>query len=292
MKPFIVSLCLAVAAAVTAADARLKIAGSDLLDPALTGAIEEFAAAENIEIEVAFKGSYPAMEAIKSGAVDLAVVAIPQGGEQPAEPYQTLRLASKVVAVAVSQNNPMNQITIQQLGSVFGQGEGSVMTRWGDLGLTGEWASRAIAGRSISRERHALAVDLFRHQALGARSMKANIAESPDLASIQAALRDDAGSIAIIHRVPTDASGIKILPIASTSSDFAHSPTPETIASGDYPLTLPIHIVFSGDSPGEEVKDLLRFLLSDQAAEAIEASDLTPLPGPVRQRRIFDVERL
>jgi ABC-type phosphate transport system substrate-binding protein len=45
-------------------------------------------------------------------------------------------------AVFVNARNPIERITVQQLAAIFGRAP--TITRWGQLGLTGEWADRPI----------------------------------------------------------------------------------------------------------------------------------------------------
>ena len=52
-------------------------------------------------------------------------------------------------AVFVNARNPLERITLPQLAAVFGRSP--TITRWGQLGLTGEWADRPIALRMPPR---------------------------------------------------------------------------------------------------------------------------------------------
>lgn len=272
------------------AHGQIRIGGSDLLTPNFDAALTEYADSRDLDLTIDFTGSYPGMEGLKKGSLDLAVVAIPVGGDLPGEGLRAIPFASKVLAIAVPQANPLNQITMQQLAAIFGESEASNITRWGQLGLTGEWSSRSIAVASVSQAQHTLALDLFRHQVLQSRNTKPNLSEAPDINSLRRFLSQDNSSIALLHRIPADGAGMKILPIARTNTDLAFGPNPETVANNDYPLVLPLYLVFPTEGAGE-LKDLLRYMVSEEAAEALEGSDLTPLPSQQRQRLYLEFER-
>lgn len=273
------------------AHGQTRIGGSDLLEPHFADALTEYAESRDLSLSADFAGSYPGIEGLKRGELDMAVIAVPVGGEMPDESYRAVKIASKVLAVAVPADNPLNQITLEQLGAIFGSAEGTVIGRWGELGLSGEWASRSIVARTVSRAEHTLTLDLFRHQVLESRALKGNVAEASDLESIRRSFQEDGSGIALLDRVPSDQNGMKILPIARSQTDFAHGPTPEAVANENYPLYLPLYLVFSPEKAAE-LKEFLRFAASEEAATALESSNLIPLPDQKRQRLYLEFERL
>jgi ABC-type phosphate transport system substrate-binding protein len=279
-------LCLAAGTAF----GQIRIGGSDLLAPHFSKALSDYAASRDFDVAVDFSGSYPALEGLRKGEIDLAIVAIPDGQEVPAGQFRSVHVASKALAVVVAQTNPLNQLTIRQLAGIFGEAEATNFTRWGQLGLTGEWASRSIALHTISHRDHTLAVDLFRHQVLQSRNMKRNVAEAAGTEALALRMQQDSHGIALMHRVPTRVSGMKVLSIARGDTDLAVSPTPESIAN-DYPLRLRLFVVYPA-ARGGELRDLLRFTIGGEAAEAIAASDLVPLTDQRRLALQFEFERL
>lgn len=270
------------------AHAQIRIGGSDLLESNFAASLVEYAASAGLELEADFKGSYPALRDLKRGDLDLAIVAIPNHQEVPEGAFRSVNIASKILTIAVPPENPLNQITIHQLWAVFGDAEG--MTRWGELGLTGDWAQRSIVVRSISRAEHTLAVDLFSHHVLSTGRIKPTVVESPDIEGIRRAFSEDAAGIALLDRMPADSKGLKILPIARRETDFAHDPTPEAVSNDDYPLRLPIYMVFPTDQ-ASDLKELLRYILSSDVARALEAEGLTPRARQHRDRLQLEFER-
>jgi phosphate transport system substrate-binding protein len=48
------------------------------------------------------------------------------------------------IGVFVNKENPLSRITLPQLAAIFGCGSGKNIRRWGQLGLTDEWADKPI----------------------------------------------------------------------------------------------------------------------------------------------------
>jgi len=286
MKFFYALISLIVLAA--HAQAQIRIGGSDLLEPNFAESLAEYAASAEIELQVDFKGSYPALRDLKRGDLDLAIVAIPDNQEVPEGSFRSVNIASKVLTIAVPSENPLNQVTINQLWAIFGDAEGT--TRWGELGLTGEWGQRSIVVHSVSRSDHTLAVDLFSHHVLSTGRMKATTIELPNIEEIRLALAEDVAGIALLDRMPADTRGLKILPVARRETDFAHDPTPEAVSSADYPLRLPLYIVFPTER-ASDLKDLLQFMVSSDAAQALGADGLTPRARQHRDQLQLEFER-
>lgn len=273
------------------AHGQLRVGGSDLLEPHFSEALVEDAENRDTDMTINFAGSYPAMQSLRDGDLDLAILAIPEGQEIPEGDFRSIHLASKVLAIVVSDANPLNQMTVRQLAAVFGDAEASDITRWGQLGLTGEWASRSISLGTVSQSDHTLALDLFRHTVLQSRNMKRNVSEASGAEAVLRRLQQDTHSIALLDRMPSEAEGVKVLPIAQTGEDLAYEPTLENISNDDYPLHLPLYMVFPEERSGD-LKDVLRFMIGDEAAQAIAACDLAPLSEQQRQSLLFEFERL
>jgi ABC-type phosphate transport system substrate-binding protein len=271
--------------------AQIRVGGSDLLATHFGAALAEYAEARGLDVTTDFSGSFPGVEGLRSGELDLAIVAVPDGMEVPGGDFRSEYVGAKVLAVVVSTGNPLTQVTLRQLGGVFGESEATNVTRWGQLGLTGEWANRSIVVEAISSDSQSLALDLFRHTVLGSRTIRRNVSQFADIEVIRRRFQQDNNGIALLHLVPSDARGLKILSVARNETDFAQPPGPASVASNEYPLRLPLYLVFA-PGKGERLKELLRFIVSEEASQALVASGLMPLPAASRQSLDFDFERL
>lgn len=290
MKLFQSTLLAVSLVAAATVQGQIRIGGSDLLAPHLEEALSTHAEARGLEMKADFGGSYQAFDKLRSGDLDLGIVAIPVGGELPEDEFRVVPFASLVVTVAVPEGNPINQLDFRQLSGIFAQTPAVSMTRWGDVGLSGEWAARSIAPGAVTPVEHSLALDLFRHTALSRGELRRTLLYFDDMESVRRRLLQDNSAIAVLHRIPA-AGDFKVLSIAGTSDGRAIAPTLETVASGEYALRLPLYILYRQDR-GTDLGETLLFLMDEEATEAVEKSDLAPLPSPTRERLSLEFERL
>ena len=111
-----------------------RIAGSDWLAPILKKALPEGVASQEVALDMQFRGSIPAKQQIKEGAVDLAIIASPKKEDFGPE-WQVVPFGLEVAFVGVHPENPLSEISYEQLRGVFGVSEN--VNRWTDLGLAG-----------------------------------------------------------------------------------------------------------------------------------------------------------
>jgi hypothetical protein len=92
--------------------------------------------------------------------------------------------AVDALAIYVNKDNPIQCLTMGQLDRIFSKsyGPGDNISNWGDLGLTGEWASHPIAlfGRNSLSGAH----DVFVAAVLNHLEFKDNLKEQPGSAEV------------------------------------------------------------------------------------------------------------
>jgi ABC-type phosphate transport system substrate-binding protein len=177
-------------------------------------------------------------------------------------------------AVFVNARNPIDHLTMQQLAVVFGKAP--TITRWGQLGLTGEWADRPIV------------LDMPPRVAPNAMSMQAMVlrggawsdtVHEASVADTAKAIAADPGALGF-GGFEDGGPGIRPVPVARDASSPAIEGTHETASSGRYPLTRYMYIRLQRN-PGEPlpaaVKEFLRYVLSRQGQEPILYSGYYPL---------------
>lgn len=272
----------------TAAAATLRVAGSDLFGPAWRETLQTHAAAARVDVELNLKGSLPGREALLSGRADAALLAhAPEldGADNGAAEFAGFRrvpIAWVAAVIVVPDENPLQQITYEQLASVFGVSAAQSARYWGDLGLTADWASRAVTPVVISRDA-GLTLDFFAHAVLLSRPLQSGLPEHATLPAVLEHVATDRGSVALVPVVPAAASGTRALLVTAVAGEVAFGPSAENVATGDYPLRLPLELVFRAGTE-KAVAPLVSFFTSDAGVKAIEASQLVPLPAGVRAR--------
>ncbi|MBX3749954.1 MAG: substrate-binding domain-containing protein [Opitutaceae bacterium] len=183
-------------------------------------------------------------------------------------------------AIFVHADNPLAGLTIEQLDAIFGrerrQGLPSAITRWGQLGLTGEWADRPITlyiPNRVAPNAMSVQMSVLKGGAWSAAAQEGTIAE------VAAAVAREKGAIAF-GGFEEGGPGLRTVPVAADTGGDYVAGTPENVASGRYPLTRYLYIRLNR-IPGQplplQVRELLRYILSQEGQAFIPTSAYFPL---------------
>lgn len=277
-------MCALVAA--TSLEAQeIRIAASDLLADFIEEPLERYAADRDLTIDLDAIGSLPALDQLRANEIDLAVIAIPEGDEVPRQEFSVYPFAYDVAVVVTNENNPINEVSINQLGGIFGSEEELNFTTWGDLGLSG-WSSRSIKPISGTAE-DSIALELFKYSVFERGMMKTGVAMVND-SEVEGLLDSDAGSIGILSRMPTS-EDLKVLMVSPDSTSPAFGPTVDNVHFGDYPIRLAFYLLFK-PRDADRIQPILRELLGDAVASGLRENDLVPLPETVRRKFLIDLD--
>jgi len=226
--------------------------------------------AGDIRVDIAAHGSSTGFAALKSGNADLAAASRPikdsevadlqaLGNLTGAEAEQVIALDG--VAVLVHPDNPLPQLTIEQLAQIF---SGQVST-WEQLGVGGGPIQLyARDDRSGTWETFKTLV-LDPHQ----QTLASNAKRFESGEELAEAVRQDRqaigfSSLSTVH-------GARVLAVADGASR-AMLPSPEQIASEDYPLTRRLYFYLPPAHPHLLARALLDFTQSPRG-QAIVASN-------------------
>jgi ABC-type phosphate transport system substrate-binding protein len=183
-------------------------------------------------------------------------------------------------AIFVNERNPLTGLTVAQIDAIFGrerrQGLPAPITRWGQLGLTGEWADRPITLYVPYRVApNAMSLQLL---ALQGGAWSAAVHEG-SIAEVAAAIAREPGAIGF-GGFEEGGPGLKTLAVAAQPGGEFIPGNPADAASGRYPLTRFMYIRLNRE-PGKplapQVREFLRFILSREGQEFIPTSAYFPL---------------
>lgn len=280
------SLFLAVAAGVSAQP--MRVVGSDLMGPAFLRVVEKFVAEES-DVTFALDGTRLAGEALRAGRGDLGLMIQPTGAAEWSGEWVQFPLAYHVFVLVASADLPLNQLNFAQVGDIFGVG-GATQMRWGDFGALGEWRGRTILPKIVGPQA-GLASDLLRYTVLRTPNLKPTVEVLPTTAEVLRQVQGNLGAIGIVPSMPAGTSGLKLLVLAPDEREVAFGPTPQNVHAGDYPARLPVSLVMRR-TDAQQLSRLVRFLLSEEVAEALAVDGLVALPRTVRNELIFRLETL
>jgi len=279
--------------ALTAPADSYDIVSSDLVAPALEAGLTSFADEQGIDLRVRFPGSFAAVEALRTGEADVGIIAVPDGRGYPLDEsrYVYVELAFEVAYVVINERNPLTQATIPQLAGIYGQGTDLSLDRWDDLQSGSFLGARQIRALALSPDDD-LTLDLFKFTAMPGHSLKPSVETLETDSSLLREIARETGSIAILSQRPAG-EGAKALPIARGAGNqrggLAFDPTPQNVYYGDYALRLPVHLVFER-SRAEEMRPLVRLMMSDEISQILEKHGFVTIPGNLRKSAVLDFD--
>ena len=176
-------------------------------------------------------------------------------------------------AIFVNDANPVTRITVPQLAAILGAHPS--ITRWGQLGATGEWADRPIHVYMPSRvapNATSMQIMVLKGGAWNENAREASIADTA------AAIKRDPDSIGFGGF--EEGPGLRTLAVSRGDGAPFYEGTYETASTGRYPLTRYMYIRLDR-APGKPiapaVKEFLRYILSREGQEPILYSAYYPL---------------
>lgn len=267
---FLAALLLGCSPTTTSAQASAPIPidtienkGSDtMVNLALAWAESYMAQQPNVRISVTGGGSGTGIAALINGTVSIAnasrAIKPEELGEAEAngiEPFE-ITVAQDAIAVVVNPNNPVDQLTLQQISAIYtGQ-----ITNWQEVG--GE--DRPIV--LLSRESNSGTYVFFLEEVIRLGDKNSNLLFSPDTLllpsseGISTEIRQNPNAIGYdgLGYVTPDQ---KALAIAVSPTSAFVKPAIATVVDGSYPISRPLYMYTPGQPSGTE-KAYLDWIMS------------------------------
>lgn len=270
---------------------NLNSIGSDTLNNLMTLWAEGFKAAyPNVNIQIEGKGSSTAPVALIEGTAQLGPMSRPMKsteldafearyGYKPME----VRVAVDALAVYVNKDNPLPGLTMEQVDGLFSSTRKSGapdIVNWGQVGLDGVWADKAISlyGRNSASGTYGF----FKDHALQGGDFRASVKEQPGSSAVVQGIGSDLGGIGY-SGIGYKTSEVRTVPLGESASALFDC-TPEACLNGDYPLARFL-LVYVNKKPGQPMdkltKEFLKFVVSKQGQEIVAKDGYFPLPAAV-----------
>jgi phosphate transport system substrate-binding protein len=265
--------------------------GSDSMDPLMQLWFDDFRAIHpGITYNLVSKGSATAPKALVAGTTLMGQMSREMNAEELAAfqgkfgyPPTRIVVAMDALAVYVNANNPIAKLGLDQVDAIFSKdrkgGYGRSLDTWGDLGLTLEWATRAI--QPYGRDENSGTRAFFQEHVLRRGAYKPNVKAVADQFALVEAAAMDASAIAY-GPVQHSLRMVKAVPIVDFNGIAPILPTVENILNGKYPLARFLYIYVNirpGQPTDPTVKEFLRFVLSRQGQSDVANFGAIPLPA-------------
>ena len=288
--------------AVSGISGNLSSIGSDTLNNLMTLWAEAFQKFyPNARIQIEGKGSSTAPPALISGTAQLGPMSREMKGTE-VDSFEKkygykptpIRTSVDALAVFVNKDNPIKCMTIAQVDAVFSKsrrhGHKDDIRTWGQLGLTGEWASRPISlyGRNSASGTYGF----FKEHTLKNGDYKDQVKEQPGSASVVQGVTVDRFAMGY-SGIGYATAGVRAVPLAAKDGARCYEADPDNAYAGSYPLSRFLY-VYLNKAPGKPLEPLtrefLKLVVSKEGQEVVIKDGYFPIPASIAREELNKVQ--
>ena len=288
-------------AQVSGVTGNLNSIGSDTLNNLMTFWAEGFAEFyPNVNVQIEGKGSTTAPPALIEGTAQLG----PMSREMKKDEIDSfehkygykptqIKVSLDALAIFVHKDNPITGLTMKQVDGIFSstfKSGGKELATWGDLGLTGSWATKPISlyGRNSASGTYGY----FKEVALLKGDYKSSVKEQPGSSGVVQGVTSDLAAIGYSgHGYIT--AGIKAIPLGLTA-DKQVDGTYENSVNGSYPLARFLY-VYVNKAPGKPLDTLtlefVKYILSKEGQTVVIKDGFYPLTSDVAAATLAELSK-
>lgn len=277
---------------------NLSSVGSDTLANLMTLWAEEFKRVyPNVNVQIQAAGSSTAPPALAEGTANLGPMSRlmkdnevesfeKRNGYKPTP----IAVAIDALAVFVHKDNPIDGLTVQQVDGIFSStrtcGHPNDIGNWGQLGLTGGWASRPL--QLYGRNSVSGTYGYFKEHALCQGDFKNTVNEQPGSASVVQSVSSSLNGVGY-SGIGYTTSSVRAVPLTNTPGKPFVDATPDNAVNGSYPLARFLY-VYVNKEPGKDLdpitREFLTLVLSRSGQEVVVKDGYIPMPAVVAAREL------
>jgi phosphate transport system substrate-binding protein len=288
--------------AVSGISGNLSSVGSDTLANLMTFWAEDFKRFyPNVNIQIQAAGSSTAPPALTEGTSNLGPMSRKMKdkeidafeGKNGYKPT-AIPVAIDALAVYVNKDNPIKGLTIPQVDAIMSStrtcGYDKDITSWGQLGLTGDWATKTI--QLYGRNSVSGTYGFFKDEALCKGDYKSNVNEQPGSASVVQSVTSSLNGIGY-SGIGYKTSGVRAVPLAKKAGDAFIEANNENALNGTYPLTrfLYIYVNKEPEAPlGPLEQEFIKMVLSKTGQRTVIKDGYIPLPASVAEKALESIQ--
>jgi phosphate transport system substrate-binding protein len=288
--------------AVSGVSGNISSIGSDTLNNLMTLWAENFSRFyPNAKIQIEGKGSSTAPPALISGTAQLGPMSREMKGTE-IDAFEKkygykptpIRTSVDALAVFVNKDNPIKCMTMAQVDAVFSKsrraGYKEDIKTWGQLGLTGEWASKPISlyGRNSASGTYGF----FKEHSLKNGDYKDEVKEQPGSASVVQGVTVDRFAMGY-SGIGYSTAGVRAVPLAAKEGAKCYEADPDNAYAGTYPMSRFLY-VYVNRAPGKALDPLTRefakLILSKEGQEVVIKDGYFPIPATIAKEELAEVQ--
>jgi phosphate transport system substrate-binding protein len=288
--------------AVSGVSGNVSSIGSDTLNNLMTLWAETFNKFyPNARIQIEGKGSSTAPPALISGTAQLGPMSRPMKGteiDQFEKKYgykpTPIRTSVDALAVFVNKDNPLKCMTMAQVDAAFSKsrrwGYKEDVKTWGQLGLTGEWASKPISlyGRNSASGTYGF----FKEHSLKNGDFKDEVKEQPGSASVVQGVTADRFALGY-SGIGYATAGVRAVPLAEKEGATCVEATADNAYSGSFPLARFLY-VYINKAPTKSLdpltREFVKLMVSKEGQQVVVKDGYFPIPASIAKEELSKVQ--
>ena len=243
----------------------VKSVGSDTLNNLMALWSEGFKKHyPNVEVSVDGKGSSTAPPALIDGTADIGPMSRKMKSEEIDEFEKKFGYKPSYVAVAIDalavyvhKDNPIESLSMKQVDAIFSStrrgGYAEDITKWGQVGLTGEW--EGIGLTLLGRNSASGTYGFFKKKACFKGDFKSTVNEQPGSAAVIQSTGTDRSAISY-SGMGFKTAAVKFVKLSKKEGE-AYEPTDQNCYDRKYPLSRYLFVYFNR-APDTDLKPVVR----------------------------------
>jgi phosphate transport system substrate-binding protein len=277
--------------------------GSDTLNNLMTLWAEEYKRLyPNVNIQIQGAGSSTAPPALTEGTSNFGPMSRMMSAKE-VEAFEkkhgykptAVPVAIDALAVYVNKDNPIKGLSIPEVDAIFSStrkcGYPTDITKWGQVGLTGDWTNRDIA--LYSRNSVSGTYGYFKEHALCKGDLKKNVAEQPGSASVVQSVSSQLNAIGY-SGIGYKTSGVRAVPLSKKKGDPYVEADPKHALDGTYPLARVLY-VYVNKKPNQPLppleREFFKMVLSQQGQKVVVKDGFVPLPATLAKKALDELQK-
>ena len=261
--------------------ASLQDIGSDTMVNLAQAWAEAYAAVDPaVSVEVSGGGSGVGIAALLDGTAAIANASRTMDSLETAkaksagmDPKEFL-VAYDGLAIYVHKDNPLNEISIEELGEIYR--EGGKINDWGALGVKSIPGAKGTAIVRVSRQNNSGTYQYFREHVVGKKNDykpgSLDMNGSKEVVELVAKTPGAIGYSGLGYATPD----VKILKVAKKKGEPGVLPSIATVHDNSYPISRPL-FMYTPRNPPAHVKRYIEWVMSDAGQKIVEESGYVPL---------------
>jgi phosphate transport system substrate-binding protein len=287
---------------VSGVSGNLSSVGSDTLNNLMTHWAETFSRFyPNAKVQIEGKGSSTAPPALIAGTAQLGPMSremkgteIDQFEKKFGYKPTAIRTSVDALAVFVNKDNPIKCLSMSQVDALFSKsrraGSKEDITTWGQLGLTGEWASKPVSlyGRNSASGTYGF----FKEHVMKNGDYKDTVKEQPGSAAVVQGVTVDryaAGYSGIGYAT----AGVKAVPLSEKDGAKCVEAMADNAYSGAYPMARFL-FVYINKAPGKALdpltREFVKVIVSKEGQEGVIKDGYFPIPATIAKEELSKIQ--